>query len=148
MKKGIIMKKYKTDWKTLKWVAERSPKMYADTIRMRNEGLLQALKKRDFNYSSNVGCPHCRICATCLWRLEFKANHTKFVPTPFNPCQMVLFGGVSLESVPIVSYRYNCEYLFASTSPRNIAKARRFLEAHIDWANKPWWGKKYKKSTD
>jgi hypothetical protein len=142
-------KTHKTDWAILRHVAEHSPPEYADQIRERNQRLLTALKKGE-DCNVFIGCPHCREdCKACTWTVALPADDDC-------PCTDVHFGGVSLEEVREsgryirVLYGMNgatvCQYPSIDGDEivhrREYEECRRFLKAHIEWANRKYWGKK------
>jgi len=135
--------RYKTDWKVLRYIAERSPKHFATQIRKRNQGLLDALNRKQWGFHSYVGCPHCYRCYCCLWT---KAVHDFSA----DACCQVRFGGSQLFEQKLVEYHPTWEVLINYTdfdrTEAQIAKSRRFLEAHIAWTKKPYWGRKVERT--
>jgi len=96
-----------TDWKILKWVAERSPKEYAATIFERNMVLLGKLNelyqgykkgwKDSHNFTVDIECPHCNkgfncFSEECLWSLALSSKKS-FV------CCSVKFRGKNYHEV-------------------------------------------------
>jgi hypothetical protein len=149
----VKRKTYKTDWPLLRWVAEHSPKYYAAKIRRRNVGLLRALDKHAWGYSSKFGCPHCGMCCACIWteghvalRRRIRQAGQKWL------CLDVLFGGIALNDTVVIHYGSSQEALISGEGyiPTlvEIAEARRFLKAHIAWAKKPYWERKLDKQYD
>lgn len=146
-------------------LAKISPKEYAITIRNRNTSLLKHLMmlepyvgKSINDIPNNIykkvikgtdyGCPHCGYCFQCLW--------TKVVPKrSSHGCLHVKFGNSSyytLDKLPLsIIYNHNYEcvsfYNFGFTmilTKDNWQKCVDFIQAHIDWANLPCWGEKFK----
>jgi len=154
--------RYKTDWKVLRYIAERSPKHFATQIRKRNQGLLDALNKRRDRFISSVGCPHCDgDCCSCLWSEAYKHYHSDRLHIIMNACVLVNFGGLHIMnacvlvnfggySIPdvrqVVSYWSFQEQVKSihDSNVREIMKAKAFLKAHIAWTKKPYWGRKVK----
>ena len=138
-------KTHKTDWAVLRRVAERSPKSFALRIRRRNVGLLRALEKHNWVFSSHVGCPHCVDCETCLWIEAMKA-----VKNVNDGCCGVRFGGLPLRRIHMIAYDSTSEKVYSpNTLPgdlflRYFNDAVRFVKAHIAWTKKPYWGRKVK----
>jgi hypothetical protein len=158
---------------TLIKLARISPKEYADVIRARNEGLLWRLLllepfigttvnliprelRLQVTQPSGNGCPHCirdgnYKCESCLW--------TRVVPElpAGNPCRLacvsVEFNGETLHEqhyprTLYVGYGHDNESIHlddpdAKIDPAEFASARKFLEAHIEWANLDCWGADY-----
>ena len=150
------MSRYKTDWETLRYVAEHSPPEYADQIRRRNQRLLDALEEmvnsgdtERLIRSVTIGCPHCDgYCGDCLWSIASNG--------PAQPCTTVAFNGVRLRDMNVsqgyrtVVVSYSAGSAWITRSPNEIHKpdvndCRRFLRGHIEWANRKYWGRKYEK---
>ena len=142
----------KTDWHILRKVAELSPKSYARQIKRRNVALLRLLEKGESGMVE-IGCPHCEkhqaSCGLCPWKpaVPKKQRKGKLVP-----CVAVFFGGVRLADVGNYGRDVGIDYATTwaaislhTPNPTQHASCRRFLERHIEWAEKPWWGKKYRK---
>lgn len=141
--------KTETDWIVLRALAEISPPEYAEQIRIRNQWALDALNDMVRSGVSNrrlkgFGCPHCSAgCMTCLWTAVTGSNHYS--------CTTVYFGGCALQDVAHVDrsayVSYESGYVTVGVRcPLNtvqVEECRRFLEAHIEWANKDYWGQRY-----
>jgi hypothetical protein len=140
-------KTYKTDWKLLRWVAEHSPKEFAKKILVRNQELLKAFKAKNWGFESYVGCPHCEGCTNCLWVKGIKKLGDSTVDSLPSKCTWIMFGGICLNDCLMIEYQPDSERLNEPVGlcDKDIAEERRFLEAHIEWAKKPYWGKKLKK---
>ena len=156
--------KYRTSYTYLKKLAVISPKSFAQDILERNLLLLGALKALrgaqlgspidqpvfKVCFTSLIGCPHCnQDCESCLWAKAMGSHHS-------DPCCEVYFGGstlnlVSIQSMYRIDYGANLESVHAHYNRMReyhtpeIATAQfeaceRFLEAHITWAKRPYWG--------
>lgn len=145
--------KYNTDWDWLKRVAEHSPKSFATKIRKRNTALLHALdrmwttRKKNYHqtFKGRVGCPHCnRFCDECLWTQHHGFGYYVRYQSA---CVNAKFNSESLCTIPCLDYNPRDEevHMYWNTSIKDYQRTRRFLKAHIEWANKPWWGTKHQK---
>ena len=158
--------KMQTDWPILKRIAQRSPKKYAEQIWQRNMELLDGLYKlSEINRAGThehlvgIGCPHCvTLCSGCLWETQASKNQ-RYEWTGHFFCGQAHFAGVTLNRVSscFPNRRFLIEYgqdgadvKMTSEAARIIPEERRrlecykeceaFLRAHIQWAEKPYWG--------
>ena len=148
-------------------VAKRSPEAYAETIRQRNTRLLISLMTLEpyigkllteipdavmkaAMVDTQWGCPHCTgkgHCRGCVWTKCTPIEHR--APVGYD-CTHVLFDGVMLLDVGDIDHsvrvRYNDDdesLEFGSQGTlraEDFEKCRKFLQAHIDWANVECWG--------
>lgn len=146
------MSKVRTDWKVLKELAEISPPEYADKIRIRNKIALELLEAAwsDENRSSVVqaiGCPHCGVrgCKACKWT-DAAAKVSGYRPegTHSEVCSSIKFGGVTHKHCWCVVYGRSYVEIRSPATVAQYEKAKAFLKAHIEWANRKYWGRKYK----
>jgi hypothetical protein len=100
------------------------------------------------NFRGTIGCPHCQECR-CLgggrggkdcdpcrfWVLRELDSEISSV----NPCLRVKFGGIAYLNT-YVCYSANREELLSRITEephlRTLENTRRFLEAHILWADR------------
>jgi hypothetical protein len=143
----------------------KTAKAQARQILKRNLGLLEALEripttveemnraadeKRDLDYEGDVGCPHCNSgydCRKCAWQatVENPGN----LPA-YRPCCNAAFGGLKLENAGShgfveIDYGWGgevlrCDVCYVDAEDMknlwsDIGQCRKFLEAHVDWAN-------------
>ena len=167
---GTHCKKFgKTDWDILRDVAEHSNPIFAKQILKRNLTALKELRKLKASYNKNpeqgeclsggclskyihLGCPHCNGCEDCLWTNAYcEIKKCENINTA-TACLEVLFYGVSARdanfivlsrhaiTVRISNYLKTQEFF----AQEFFEKAVAFLKGHIEWARKPYWGKKFK----
>ena len=115
---------------------------------------------------TNHGCPHCGVmhpCMNCLWTgvfspFERNADGSVTVAIRRMTCCRALFDGINHNDVQsyVIGVEYGCSSENLSCWPgsflecppedrrRQYGFVKRFLEAHVRWADLPCWGEKYK----